>query len=85
MARRKEEEKESIDKQFSDANNVESLIAQGVDVELLKEKLFKDWEMLDEDAIKEAEKFHAYNANKGWTCLPEWEKAADLWIARIND
>jgi predicted phage replisome organizer len=38
-----------------------------------------------ENAPKEAEKFHAYNGHKGWTCLPEWEKTADLWIARIND
>jgi predicted phage replisome organizer len=37
-----------------------------------------------EDAPKEAEKFHAYNANKGWTCLPDWKTTADLWIARIG-
>ena len=37
------------------------------------------------DVIKEAEKFHAYNANKGWTCLPNWKATADLWIARIED
>lgn len=38
-----------------------------------------------EDAINEAEKFHAYNANKGWSCLPDWKATADLWIARIKD
>lgn len=43
---------------------------------------FKDFV---EDAINEAEKFHAYNANKGWSCLPDWRAAADLWIARIKD
>ena len=43
---------------------------------------FKD---VVEDAINEAEKFHAYNANKGWTCLPNWKVTADLWIARIGD
>jgi predicted phage replisome organizer len=42
-------------------------------------------ELLDEDAINEAEKFHAYNANKGWSCLPDWRATADLWIARIKD
>lgn len=42
-------------------------------------------ECLDGDASKEAEKFHAYNANKGWTCLPNWKATADLWIARINE
>lgn len=41
-------------------------------------------ELLD-DALKEAEKFHAYNANKGWTCLPNWKATADLWIARIGE
>ena len=38
-----------------------------------------------ENAVSEAEKFHAYNSNKGWTCLPNWEAAADLWIARIDE
>lgn len=42
-------------------------------------------ELLVEDAVNEAEKFHAYNANKGWTCLPNWKATADLWIARIDD
>ena len=42
-------------------------------------------EMHDGDAVKEAEKFHAYNANKGWSCLPNWKATADLWIARIED
>ena len=44
---------------------------------------FRD--MCDGDALKEAEKFHAYNANKGWTCLPNWKATADLWIARIEE
>jgi hypothetical protein len=39
----------------------------------------------DEDASTEAEKFHAYNANRGWDCLPDWKATADLWIARISD
>lgn len=42
-------------------------------------------EMFDGDALKEAEKFHAYNENKGWTCLPNWKATADLWIARIEE
>jgi predicted phage replisome organizer len=44
---------------------------------------FREW--LDEGAVKEAEKFHAYNANRGWDCLPDWKTTADLWIARIGD
>lgn len=39
----------------------------------------------DEDEITEAEKFHAYNANRGWDCLPNWKATADLWIARISE
>lgn len=42
---------------------------------------FKD---LVGNALTEADKFHAYNANKGWTCLPNWKATADLWIARIE-
>ena len=38
-----------------------------------------------DDAIKEAEKFHAYNTKRGWDCLPNWKATADLWIARIDD
>ena len=44
---------------------------------------FREW--LDEGAAKEAEKFHAYNAKRGWDCLPDWKAAADLWIARIGE
>jgi hypothetical protein len=40
---------------------------------------------MDEDYISESEKFHAYNAKRGWDCLPEWEATADLWIARIGE
>ena len=40
---------------------------------------------LDDGYVSEAEKFHAYNANRGWDCLPNWEATADLWIARIGD
>lgn len=35
------------------------------------------------NASKEAEKFHAYNSNNGWSC-PSWQEAATLWIARIG-
>jgi hypothetical protein len=40
---------------------------------------------MDDDYIPEAEKFHAYNANRGWDCLPDWKATADLWISRISD
>ena len=42
-------------------------------------------EIYEGDALKEAEKFHAYNANKNWTCLPNWKATADLWVARIEE
>ena len=35
--------------------------------------------------IPEAEKFHAYNAKRGWDCLPDWKATANLWIARIKE
>ena len=38
-----------------------------------------------EDARNEAEKFEAYNARRGWDCLPDWKPTADLWAARIED
>ena len=44
---------------------------------------FRGW--LEDNAVKEAEKFYAYNENKGWTCLPNWKATADLWIARIDE
>ena len=36
-------------------------------------------------ATLEAAKFVAYNAKRGWDCLPDWKKAADLWLARIGE
>lgn len=37
------------------------------------------------DALTEARKFVAYNAMKNWDCLPNWQLAADLWVARVGD
>lgn len=34
-------------------------------------------------AFNEAKVFIAYNAKRGWDCLPDWKLAADLWCARI--
>lgn len=42
-------------------------------------------ECVDKNADREAEKFHAYNAKRGWDCLPNWKGTADLWIARIGE
>lgn len=50
----------------------------------LSEVYFYLKEFVDDGAVKEAEKFHAYNELRGWTCLPNWKAAADLWIARID-
>lgn len=33
----------------------------------------------------EAEKFIAWNAMRNWACLPNWQAAADLWCARIDE
>ena len=35
-------------------------------------------------ASNEAAAFYAYNAKRGWDCLPDWKLAADLWVARIE-
>ena len=40
---------------------------------------------MDGDYLSEADKFHAYNAKRGWDCLPDWKATADLWIARIKE
>ena len=37
------------------------------------------------NATAEAEKFIAWNAMRGWSCLPNWQAAADLWCARIGE
>ena len=34
--------------------------------------------------LGEAEKFIAYNAYRGWKCLPRWRPAADLWVVRMG-
>ena len=36
------------------------------------------------EAWREAEVFIAWNARRGWDCLPDWKLAADLWVARIK-
>ena len=37
------------------------------------------------NATAEAEKFIAWNAMRGWGCLPNWKAAVDLWCARIGE
>lgn len=36
------------------------------------------------EAGEEAFLFAAYNADRGWDCLPNWKAKADLWIARMK-
>lgn len=36
-------------------------------------------------ANDEASKFDAYNAARGWDCMPNWKAAADLWVIRMNE
>lgn len=42
-------------------------------------------ELCVESAASEAEKFIAWNALREWACLPNWQAAADLWCARIDE
>lgn len=43
---------------------------------------FKDKDV--DGASNESAAFYAYNAKRGWDCLPDWKLAADLWVARIE-
>lgn len=42
-------------------------------------------ELCVECAASEADKFVAWNALRNWACLPNWQAAADLWCARIDE
>lgn len=33
----------------------------------------------------QVELFLAYNAKRGWDCMPNWKAAADLWVARMEE
>ena len=75
------------------------LLGFGITALYFKKKISKEQKQLEEDkaksqdnaniylanAQKEAEKFIAYNKNKGWSCLPNWKDAADLWATRIEE
>lgn len=74
-----------VDKELEKESEKDFTTTTTDEAPLLTEVFLYFKEMLDEGAAKESEKFHAYNANKGWTCLPNWKAAADLWIARIED
>lgn len=41
-------------------------------------------ECLGKGCVDESDKFYCYNENRNWDCLPDWEKAANLWIARME-
>lgn len=41
-------------------------------------------EKVVDGASNESAAFYAYNAKRGWDCLPDWKLAADLWVARIE-
>ena len=40
-------------------------------------------EQLGKGCVDESDKFFCYNEKRNWDCLPEWERAANLWIARM--
>lgn len=35
-----------------------------------------------DNSVRESSAFFAYNAKRGWDCLPRWKESADLWEAR---
>ena len=48
----------------------------------IEQMYFKDKDV--DGASNESAAFYAYNAKRGWDCLPDWKLAADLWVARIE-
>lgn len=52
---------------------------------LLEVHRYMSEELCVENAGAEAEKFIAWNALREWVCLPNWQAAADLWCARIDE
>ena len=73
------------DKEREKEIDIESYTTTTTDEPPSLTEVYVYFEELIEQPLKEAEKFHAYNANKGWTCLPNWKATADLWIARIGE
>lgn len=68
------------------ARGLDSESEEKYDPPLMAEVLvYFSQELCIDNAAKEAEKFGAYNAKRGWDCLPDWKAAADLWAARIDD
>ncbi len=70
---------------------IEAMRRMSLEVEI--REYFKEFPKLDGfnadgktyNATEEARKFIAYNAKRGWDCLPDWQKAADLWVERIGE
>lgn len=81
----KEKDKE---KDFITTTTTETRVVEGEPSVLEVTKYLEDTDPrfhTKSEAYTEATKFHAYNAMRGWDCLPDWQKAADLWVARIDD
>lgn len=76
---RKSDKKENVE----DVEDVENCVRPGIEPPSLAECYiyFRD-ELCEDNAAAESSKFHAYNAARGWDCLPLWKEAADLWQSR---
>ncbi len=45
----------------------------------------KEFELSHVESVSQAEKFIAWNAKRHWDCLPDWQLAANLWVARMDE
>lgn len=46
--------------------------------------IFQKTDLTMGEARAQADAFIAWNAKRGWDCMPDWKLAADLWVARIE-
>ena len=77
-----EEEKEQRNRDITTTNNNTGARACEAPTTIEVYLYFKA--NVEKNAQNEAEKFYAHNAFFNWDCLPDWKKAADIWIARIG-
>lgn len=77
-----EEEKEKRNRDITTNNN--NTCARACEAPTTIEVYLYFRANVEKNAQNEAEKFYAHNAFFNWDCLPDWKKAADIWIARIG-
>lgn len=69
-------------------DNTTTTINQGArveppDVTAVTALLTREWGLSQAEAAKEARRFCAYNAGRGWDCMPSWTYALEKWVAAM--